>query len=175
MYARANPLVQVARGGVAQKGEMAGYHVLVVTHGGARLRLAGRKVMHLRRRLVDEWEKDIERQFRLVEDVARQGIEVIREVASEDSRQMEQPPLVRREETDIPAELVAQAEEGKQILLVQLPEDDDVMFLPLQPTLTTEVAVAWPPLAIKSPLTQLFLKALNAAVDADADKVTRKS
>ena len=56
-----------------------------------------------------------------------------------------------------------------------LPEDDDVMFLPLQPTLTTEVAVAWPPLAIKSPLTQLFLKALNAAVDADADKVTRKS
>ena len=56
-----------------------------------------------------------------------------------------------------------------------LPEDDDVMFLPLQPILTTEVAVAWPPLAIKSPLTQLFLKALNAAVDADADKVTRKS
>ena len=53
-----------------------------------------------------------------------------------------------------------------------LPEDDDVMFLPLQPILTTE---AWPPLAIKSPLTQLFLKALNAAVDADADKVTRKS
>ena len=56
-----------------------------------------------------------------------------------------------------------------------LPEDDDVMFLPLQPALTTEVAVAWPPLAIKSPLTQLFLKALNAAVDADADKGTRKS
>ena len=56
-----------------------------------------------------------------------------------------------------------------------LPEDDDVMFLPLQPTLTTEVAVAWLPLAIKSPLTQLFLKAPNAAVDADADKVTRKS
>ena len=56
-----------------------------------------------------------------------------------------------------------------------LPEDDDVMFLPLQPALTTEVAVAWPPLAIKSPLTQLFLKALNAAIAADADKVTRKS
>ena len=56
-----------------------------------------------------------------------------------------------------------------------LPEDDDVMFLPLQPILTTEVAVAWPPLAIKSPLTQLFLKALNAAIAADADKVTRKS
>ena len=56
-----------------------------------------------------------------------------------------------------------------------LPEDDDVMFLPLQPTLATEVAVAWPPLAIKSPLTQLFLKALNAAIGADADKVTRKT
>ena len=56
-----------------------------------------------------------------------------------------------------------------------LPEDDDVMFLPLQPTLATEVAVAWPPLAIKSPLTQLFLKALNAAIGADADKGTRKS
>ena len=58
-----------------------------------------------------------------------------------------------------------------------LPEDDDVMFLPLQPTLATEMGALQERITStkKGSITQLFLKALNAAIAADADKVTRKS
>ncbi len=43
-------------------------------------------------------------------------------------------------------------------------EDDEVMFLPLEPELTTEVAVAWPQDVAKNALAQAFLTKLKEAV-----------
>ena len=62
-------------------------------HGWARLRFSGRHFMHLASRLIDEREQHAEGNTTFGKQACRQVIHVVREVACEDSSQMQITPV----------------------------------------------------------------------------------
>ena len=110
-----------------EHGQMLVDHVLVVADRRSGLRLPWREAVHFRRGLVDQREQDLERDPFFTQDIIRQGIDVVDEVASEHGREVQMAPFFGWEETNIPRDGPGELFQDRPILLaVGLQEEGNI-------------------------------------------------
>ena len=102
-------------------------HVLVVADRRSGLRLPWRKAVYLRRCLVDQREQDLERDPFFTQDIIRQGIDVVDEVAGEHGGEVQMAPFLGWQETDITRDGPCELFQDRPILLaVGLQEEGNI-------------------------------------------------